>query len=68
MASPRIGQGPELMNVVNLRVRDVRGSGRGKGSGTGAPNTSVDARGCREEITTGLKAIARLWAELWMMA
>jgi hypothetical protein len=24
MASPRIGQGPELMNVVNLHVRDVR--------------------------------------------
>jgi hypothetical protein len=33
-----------------------------------AAGTSVDARGFREEIKTGLKAIAHLWAELWVMA
>jgi hypothetical protein len=44
------------------------GCGHWKESGTEAADTSVDARGCREEIKTGLKAIAHLWAELWVMA
>jgi hypothetical protein len=43
------------------------GCGHWKESGTEDADASVDARGCKEEIKTGLKAIAHLWAELWVM-
>jgi hypothetical protein len=39
-----------------------------KESGTEDADTSVDVRGCWEEIKTGLKAIIHLLAELWVMA